>query len=68
MHVLRQPPTLPELAAAALALRKAQPMLPLLVAAPEKLLRQLKRDYPPLVDVPLTASNPSAVLQGLQSL
>ena len=68
VHSFARTPSLPELAAAALELRKQHPTLPLLVAGPPGLLKQLQRRYPPLVDIPLTATSPTIVLRELQSL
>jgi len=65
VHVLEQPPSLRELAGAALELRKRHPNLPLLVAGPPKLVRQFERRYPPLIDVALASTSAATVLSGL---
>jgi hypothetical protein len=65
VNVLEKPPSLRQLAAAALELRKRHPALPLLVAASASLVRRLQQRYPPLVDVPLTSTTAPTVLAWL---
>jgi hypothetical protein len=57
--------TLKELAAAALELRKRHPRARLLVCGPERLVRQLERRYPPLVDVAIDQVSADSVLTAL---
>ncbi len=52
------------LAAAALELRKQDPYATLVVAAPERLVRELQRRYPPLVDVVITSPEGLGEFQG----
>jgi hypothetical protein len=56
---------LADLAAAALEIRKAHPRLPLIVSAPERLLRKFERRYPPLVDVPIPNATAGLVLAAI---
>ncbi|HLQ33939.1 MAG TPA: hypothetical protein VK457_14735 [Chloroflexota bacterium] len=67
VHTFAKPPSLRELAEAALELRKHHPRARLLVAGPERLVRQLAERYPPLVDVPLSSAGAKAVLAALDS-
>ena len=62
VHTCDRPPSLRELAAAALELRKRHPRLPLVVCGPKKLVEKLRQRYPPLVDVPLNTATAQAVL------
>lgn len=60
--------SLRQLAAAALQMRKEQPRATLVVAAPERLVRELERRYPPLLDVALTSVEALGEFQGKNSL
>jgi hypothetical protein len=65
VHTFVRPPSLRELAAAALDLRKRYPRLPLIVAGPQPLIKNLEQRYPPLIDVPLVSAEPEMVLAAL---
>ena len=59
-------PSLDELAAAALELRRQHPRLTLVVAGPRRLVSQLEQRYPPLVDVPVFDVSAGAILAALE--
>jgi hypothetical protein len=64
VHALGRP-SLRELASAALEARKRHPRAKLIVAGPERLVRQLVQKYPPLADVELFSADPASVLAAL---
>ncbi len=64
----RAAPKLEALAAAALELRKRHPYATLVVAAPKRLVRQLERRYPMLVDVAITSPEELGEFQGKNRL
>ena len=68
VRIFDRQPSLTELANAALEIRKLHPRLPLLVAGPPKLVRQLERRYPALIDAPLPSSAPPEVMEALTRL
>ena len=57
---------LKDLVEAGLDLRRKHPRLPLLVSAPERMLRRLERRYPPLIDVAVPNTSPVAILAALK--
>ncbi len=60
------PPSLKDLAAAAVGLRTQYPRLPLIVAAPRRLLAQFSRRYPALWDHELPLEDCSDPLEAAQ--
>jgi hypothetical protein len=60
--------TVRELARAALEARKAHPRARLFVAGAAKLVRELERRYPPLVDVAVAAGSREAIEEALGRL
>jgi len=65
VHELGRTATVEDMAAASLELRKRHPRARLLVAGPERLVREFERRYPPLLDAALTSTSPAAVLAAL---
>ncbi|HLG73970.1 MAG TPA: hypothetical protein VK009_26420 [Chloroflexota bacterium] len=58
-------PTLEALVPAALELRKLHPRAKLIVAAPARVVRELERRYPPLIDLAVPDPTPELVQQTL---